>query len=523
MRRDTAQRPATRQRLWLVFVAALVGAAGGVLGTWVTWETVDWRAQLEEQQAMLPGTYVEGIDVSGLALADATAAVQPQLDEWLDRPVTVVHGEQTWSTSARELDGSSDLGEVLTAARADAVSLVELARMRWLGKTADLDLDVETTVPEAAIDAFVARLGGEIDREPVEAELRLVGREPQLVEGATGARLDRAEAAARLRRAVDGDGDDDGERDVDLPVKELTPTITTELVEAVLPEVRTAVDAALDHPVRIVAGERQWTVTARDLDAVPDLTPAIEALSALGTVRAVASSQAQPEVRADELDVPLRLADEPVTVLVEEIAAEVEVPVRDARLDTDGGWVTLVPERTGVRVEREPTVAAVRAAVLSGDEEVEVQTVRTSPSVTRAAYPQVLLVRQDDRRVYLYQDGQIVRDWPAAIGTSNYPTPTGRFVVGAKRYEPTWTNPSPDDWGYGAPAFMGPGPNNPLGPRAVNWNRPGGGDSLIRFHGTPDEHTIGQAATHGCVRMYNRHVIELYDLVETGTTIVSVP
>jgi lipoprotein-anchoring transpeptidase ErfK/SrfK len=404
------------------------------------------------------------------------------------------------------------------------VSLVELARMRWLGETADLDLDVETTVPEAAIDAFVARLGGEIDREPVEAELRLVGREPQLVEGATGARSgpcggDRA-APSRggRRRATDGERESTC-RSRSSPRRSRPSWWRRSCPRSAPPSTPRSTTRCGSWP-----GERQWTVTARDLDAVPDLTPAIEALTALGTVRAVASSQEdEPEVRAEELDVPLRLADEPVAVLVEEIAAEVEVPVRDARLDTDGGWVTLVPERTGYGSSGSRPPPRCAQAVLSGDEEVEVQTVRTSPSVTRAAYPQVLLVRQDDRRVYLYQDGQIVRDWPAAIGTSDYPTPTGRFVVGAKRYEPTWTNPSPDDWGYGAPAFMGPGPNNPLGPRAINWNRPSGRDSLIRFHGTPDEHTIGQAATHGCVRMYNRHVIELYDLVETGTTIVSVP
>lgn len=523
MRHHSTQEPATRpgRRWWPLAIVAVFGAVGAAAGTWVTWETVTWRMQLDEQQAMLPGTHVEGVDVSELALEDAAAAVQRRLDERLDRSVTVVHDERTWTTSPRELDAHTDLAAVLASARdGAAMPLVDLARMRWFGETADLHLDVEVTVPDAAVEALVAELGRTIDHEPVEAELQLVGREPQLVEGVTGARLDRSDATTRMSRAVHGEGG----QTIELRVAELTPTITTELVETILPEVRTAVDVALDHPVRVVAGERQWTITARELDAVPDLTPAIEALTELGTVRAVASSEEEPGIRAEELEVPLRLADgEPIAALVEEIAAEIEAPVRDARLDTDGGWVVLVPERTGLRVEREPTATAVRAAVLSGADEVEVETVRTSPGVTRAAFQQVLLVRQDDRRVYLYDNGTIVRDWPAAIGTSDYPTPTGRFTVGAKRYEPTWTNPSPHDWGYGAPAFIGPGPNNPLGPRAVNWNRPSGRDSLIRFHGTPDEHTIGQAATHGCLRMYNKDVIELYDLVETGTTIISVP
>jgi lipoprotein-anchoring transpeptidase ErfK/SrfK len=523
MRRGTVQQAATcrGRRRWPVALAALVGVALGVVGTWVSWETVHWGEQLDRQEAMLPGTRVAAVDVSELPLTDAAEAVQPQLDERLDRTVTVVHADRSWTTSPRELGAHTDLQTVLASAReAASLPLIDLARMRWFGASVDLDLDVEVTVPDAMVDRFVTELAAAIDQEPIEAELRLVGREPQLVEGAAGARLDRAEATAAIRTAVHADGD----RTVELPVAELPPTITTELVAAILPEVRSAVDAALDHPVRVVAGDRQWTVTARDLDAVPDLAPAVEALTELGTVRAVASSEDDPGLLAEDLEVPLRLADDgPIAALVDEIAAEIEVPARDARLDTDGGWVAVVPARAGVQVEREPTAAAVRAAVLAGDDEVEVETSRTSPGVTSAAFRQVLLVRQHDRRVYLYDEGQIVRDWPAAIGTSDYPTPTGRFVVGRKRFEPTWTNPSPDDWGVGAPAFIGPGPDNPLGPRAINWNRPSGRDSLIRFHGTPDEDTVGEAATHGCIRMYNTDVIELYDLVEVGSTIVSVP
>jgi lipoprotein-anchoring transpeptidase ErfK/SrfK len=45
---------------------------------------------------------------------------------------------------------------------------------------------------------------------------------------------------------------------------------------------------------------------------------------------------------------------------------------------------------------------------------------------------------------------------------------------------------------------------------------------LIRFHGTPNEASIGQAASNGCVRMFNADVIELYDIVPSGTPIVSI-
>jgi lipoprotein-anchoring transpeptidase ErfK/SrfK len=81
---------------------------------------------------------------------------------------------------------------------------------------------------------------------------------------------------------------------------------------------------------------------------------------------------------------------------------------------------------------------------------------------------------------------------------------------------PTWVNPDPEGWGASMPAMIPPGPSNPLGLRAINWSASG-----IRFHGTSDIGSIGTPASHGCVRMYNEDVIELYDMVEVGTPIVS--
>jgi lipoprotein-anchoring transpeptidase ErfK/SrfK len=56
-----------------------------------------------------------------------------------------------------------------------------------------------------------------------------------------------------------------------------------------------------------------------------------------------------------------------------------------------------------------------------------------------------------------------------------------------------------------------------LGVAAVYWDASG-----IRFHGTSDIGSIGTPASHGCVRMYNEDVTELYDMVDVGTPIISI-
>lgn len=56
-------------------------------------------------------------------------------------------------------------------------------------------------------------------------------------------------------------------------------------------------------------------------------------------------------------------------------------------------------------------------------------------------------------------------------------------------------------------------------------NRLGNVDSMQRYiyiHGTPDSEPMGQPGSHGCVRMRNQDVIELFDLVDVGTQVVIV-
>lgn len=65
---------------------------------------------------------------------------------------------------------------------------------------------------------------------------------------------------------------------------------------------------------------------------------------------------------------------------------------------------------------------------------------------------------------------------------------------------------------------MGPGPDNPLGARALYLYR-GGKDTMFRIHGTGDYTSIGNATSAGCIRLYNQDIIDLYAKVPTSTTV----
>jgi lipoprotein-anchoring transpeptidase ErfK/SrfK len=143
-----------------------------------------------------------------------------------------------------------------------------------------------------------------------------------------------------------------------------------------------------------------------------------------------------------------------------------------------------------------------------------------------AARPIYLLLRLGERRLHLMEGddrdetGQRLASFPVAIGRPEYATPTGRFKVVEKIEDPDfvqfdWNDPSR------VVGRVTPGPDNPLGVRWIGFTAAYGW--TIGFHGTPQPELLGQAVSHGCVRMRNSDVVQLYRRVEIGTPVIVEP
>jgi len=125
-----------------------------------------------------------------------------------------------------------------------------------------------------------------------------------------------------------------------------------------------------------------------------------------------------------------------------------------------------------------------------------------------------LVLQLSERQLYVYRGETVENKFPVAVGKSGWETPTGTFEVSYMLENPGWTNPFTGD-------LIPPGPENPLGERWISfWTD---GQNEIGFHGTPNRNSIGQAASHGCVRLYNEHIRELYELVTPGTVVKVLP
>ena len=289
--------------------------------------------------------------------------------------------------------------------------------------------------------------------------------------------------------------------------------------EQAVDEVHAAIRPELDRPITVRWEKRSWTVTPRELGARNDAEQAVAA--AIEASRdASFLDRMKMKVLGEDLEfvreVAITYPRQGVKGFIQGLASNLDKEVREPEIDYSTGWVEIRPGREGREVVRDKSRRALRDALIGGDLEVDLTVKTIEPETKESDFDQILLVRIGENKLYLYEDGEIVREWTVATGLPEYPTPTGIYEVTEKRYMPTWINPSPDTWGKDMPASIPPGPGNPLGVRAINWSAP-----AIRFHGTSATYSLGFNASHGCVRLSNSDVIELYDMIEVGTPIVS--
>jgi len=111
----------------------------------------------------------------------------------------------------------------------------------------------------------------------------------------------------------------------------------------------------------------------------------------------------------------------------------------------------------------------------------------------------------------LYNGNKVVKKYPVAIGNPSSLTPTGKFTTVNRIRNPAWGG-----GGYAKPV-RGGSPANPLGYRWMGLSPKGGSEYGI--HGNTNPYSIGTYASHGCIRMFNQDVEEIFEKVSIGTQV----
>ena len=208
-----------------------------------------------------------------------------------------------------------------------------------------------------------------------------------------------------------------------------------------------------------------------------------------------------------------------VGAFVGRVAGAVDVPARDASLEFGSGSPEPVASRDGRRLKDGRLRREVRAAlsVPGAPHDLRVKTRKVAPKVTTAElskkYPTLIMVSRGSFELTLYKNLKPVKTYTVALGAAGYDTPTGLYAIQDKQVNPTWNVPNSEWAGDLAGKTIPPGPDNPLKAR---WMGIAAGAGI---HGTSDIGSLGSAASHGCVRMSEGDVIDLFDRVEVGTPV----
>ena len=135
-----------------------------------------------------------------------------------------------------------------------------------------------------------------------------------------------------------------------------------------------------------------------------------------------------------------------------------------------------------------------------------------------------IVINVPEMRMYYYDKhgSSGIRSFPISVGRQEWITPHGEMLVTGKLEAPSWYPPASilkehEEMGEPLPRVVPAGPDNPLGRYALLLSKKG-----YLIHGTNKPYGIGMRVTHGCVRMYPKHIEWLFAKIQRGATVTVV-
>ncbi|NIE96815.1 L,D-transpeptidase [Acinetobacter sp. C26M] len=129
----------------------------------------------------------------------------------------------------------------------------------------------------------------------------------------------------------------------------------------------------------------------------------------------------------------------------------------------------------------------------------------------------LIVAHKGARQLYLFNSrNQMIASFPATIGSTDTPSPTGTYKVVGVAKNP-WYSYSPSNFVQGKnlkPLSLPPGPNAPVGNIWIGLSKKSFG-----IHGTPNPSLISKTASHGCIRLTNWDANDLGAKVRSGVTV----
>lgn len=156
-------------------------------------------------------------------------------------------------------------------------------------------------------------------------------------------------------------------------------------------------------------------------------------------------------------------------------------------------------KHTGTAILQALTLAGALAVSLTAS---AAQSPSENLRLTKPQAERRIVVSIPDRKLALLENGRVVKVYSVAVGAPESPSPVGEFQITQRLERPAYYRPG---------VVIGPGAGNPLGTRWMALNVKGFG-----IHGTNRPDSVGKNSSHGCIRLRNGDVEDLFARVRAG-------
>ncbi|MBJ7471130.1 MAG: L,D-transpeptidase/peptidoglycan binding protein [Solirubrobacteraceae bacterium] len=217
----------------------------------------------------------------------------------------------------------------------------------------------------------------------------------------------------------------------------------------------------------------------------------------------------------------VKFSNDNVRAFVKKLADKEYRAPRDAVMKITPDRIRVTPHLVGRRVEVNPLAASISKALRDpvSSRFFIPKRAAVKAKVTRGTLKKkhwtILTVNRSTFKLRVFKGLKLSKTYPIAVGAAGHDTPSGTYSITNKAVNPTWHVPN-SDWAGSLAGTTVPGgaPNNPLKARWL------GIVDGVGIHGTSESWSIGSRASHGCLRMHVKDVIDLYPRVPVGTTVL---
>jgi lipoprotein-anchoring transpeptidase ErfK/SrfK len=278
----------------------------------------------------------------------------------------------------------------------------------------------------------------------------------------------------------------------------------------------------LARPVVVRAGDRTFELTAAQARLRTDLRATVDEALARSREGNIISRTAR-NLRGASVDANLEphvsYSNRAVGAFVAKVRHAVDRDAVPADVSFSASGVSVKAGRAGTKLRAHRLRAAVESALAThtAPHRILAHTTKVAPATSTAdvarKYPVVLTLDRTHFRLNLFKKLKLAKSYTVAVGQQGLETPAGLYHIQNKAVDPAWHVPNSAWAGSMAGQVVPPGPANPIKARWMGIFDGAG------IHGTDETYSLGQAASHGCVRMGIPDVIELYPQIPVGTPI----